>query len=294
MGKELYNVVLPLRSTFDQAEKLLQPLGLKVAKACWMGPEEELEKSSYGGPALLAITHGLVEFFKQKHTRPQMLAGQGWGEILALVAANVLTYEQGLLYLRKRGQILEEALAASPYYVATVTGMPVEELEAKFQPLARRPLLVGHLAPDVAAYAGEEDLLKRTLPLLAGRTVKVSPVKPGYGWPHPSLEAAGKKVAAEFLKLKPQLTSGMEIYSCTRGDFVPNLQDLPEIQGELCFKPILWTQTMKNLFQRGANTVIEMGSGQALGAAARKVNAGARILASEDAKTLSTAIKLAN
>ena len=175
-----------------------------------------------------------------------------------------------------------------------MTGMPVEELQAKFQPLARRPLLVAHLAPDACAYAGDEDLLKRQLPLLAGRTVKVSAVKPGYGWPHPSLEGAARKVAAEFVALKPQLTSGMEIYSCSRGDFVPNLLDLPEIQGELCFKPILWTQLMRAMFKRGANTVIEMGSGQSLGATARKINPGARILASEDAKTVSAAVKLAN
>ncbi len=294
MGMQLYNVALPLRASFDFADKLMQPLGVKPSKACFVGPDAELKKSSYAGPALLALTQGLVEFFKQKRVTFQMVAGQGFGEICALVAANILTFEEGLLFLRKRGEILEAAWAKAPFFVCTQSGLPVEELEARFKPLARRPEVVAYHSPDACTLAGEEGLLKRIMPLLASKQVKVGPVEPGMAWPHPSFAEAAVEVAAEFSRIKWQRSGTRELHSSTRGEWVADLGVLADLQRELCVAPIRWDKTLRSLFARGANTVVELGHGQNLVNYARKVDNGIRALPAEDSKSLSLALKLAN
>jgi acyl transferase domain-containing protein len=276
-GRDLYNKVLPVREAMDKADKLFAPQNFKVTKACFLGGPEELSRPSVAGPATLAIAYGLCAALKAKRVLPQMITGYGWGELNALAGMGCLPFEDALLFLRARGLILEEAWAAAPFHVAGIAGLGAAELELKFAPLPRRPLVVADDSPDACVVAGPEELLKKLLPLLAGKGVKCGMILPGWAWPHPIFESVKPAIEAAFSRLPIERAGPWQIFG----------------GGLDVSAPLAFRETAAAMRAAGMDTLVEIGPSEALGAYTRKQDTGVRALATLDTKALSSALKLA-
>jgi [acyl-carrier-protein] S-malonyltransferase len=291
--KPLYNACPPLRAALDQADKLMLPSGLKPSRVCFAGPEEDLLKPSISGPVLLALSQGLVQTLRQRAIRPQMVLGHGFGEVAALVAAGVLSYPEGLNFLRRRGEIIEAAWSRHPYYALSLTGLSLPALEQALLGMPAPPLLVAVNSPDHLTLAGAPELLERAATQLAdGRRVKASAVQPGMAWPHPSLRAASQEVEAAFRELALERSGGVEIFSAAAGGMVGRVEELAALQALGCHQLMRFDLALSALMARGANTLVALVSG-APGAWARRINGGVRALPAEDAHGLSQTFQLA-
>jgi [acyl-carrier-protein] S-malonyltransferase len=291
--KPLYNACPPLRAALDQADKLMLPSGLKPSRVCFAGPEEDLLKPSISGPVLLALSQGLVQTLRQRAIRPQMVLGHGFGEVAALVAAGVLSYPEGLNFLRRRGEIIEAAWSRHPYYALSLTGLSLPALEQALLGMPAPPLLVAVNSPDHLTLAGDPGLLEATAKRLAdGRRVKASAVQPGMAWPHPSLKEASAQVEAAFRELKLERCGGLEIISAASGGFVGRVEDLPALQALDCHQLLRFDLGLTALLARGANTLVSLVNG-APGAWARRINSGVRALSCEDAHSMGQTLKMA-
>ena len=86
----------------------------------------------------------------------------------------------------------------------------------------------------------------------------------------------------------------LEVFSSASGEWIQDLNTLPELQRRLCYEPIKFDSMVKAMRGRGMNTFIEIGRGQALGGFAQAIDNGVRVLAAEDAKSFGKAVKLAH
>jgi [acyl-carrier-protein] S-malonyltransferase len=292
-GKDLYNKVLSVRDAMDRADKALAPRNFKVTKACFLGTAEDLSKPSIAGPASLAIAYGVTQALKQKKVMPQMLCGQGWGEISALACLGAIPYEETLHLLRIRGEWLEMAWAEKPFHVLAVTGLGAEALKSKLDALPQKPEIVSDDSPEACVLAGPESVLKGLATSLASRTVKCSAVSPGWAWPHPSFEPVSSKVREELAKLKAERSGSWDFYSMLNGS---RLLEWPKLSGTLAdatSRPIRLREGFAAMRGLGMDTLVEIGPSEHLGLHARALDKGIRALASLDAKSLSSALKLA-
>jgi [acyl-carrier-protein] S-malonyltransferase len=254
-----------------------------------------MKKPSLAGPAVLALTVGVVQALKAKRVTPLLAGGLGWGEINALVALGALDYEAGLKLAHQRGLWLEEAWAAAPFYVLGVQGVTQELLEAKQAELGVQAQRVALFSAEHAVLAGEETALKKLAQALAplGRHVKLSAVEAGQDWPHPGLAVVGPRVA-EALSAHKLEHINTAIQGAADQEPVRLAQDWPRRAAELCSAPLDWTAACRRLRAAGMDTAVELAHGQALGAALHKFDAGVRVLAAEDAASFALAAKLAN
>jgi [acyl-carrier-protein] S-malonyltransferase len=293
MGRDLYNKVISVREAMDRADKAFAAEGFKVTKACFLGSADDLSRPSIAGPATLAIAYGITQSLKQKRVNAQMVCGYGWGEFSALACQGAYAFEDALRYLRRRGEMLEEAWKASPFHVAAIQGMGAEQVLQKFSALPRKPEVVADDAPDSCVIAGAEDWLRKVAPLLASKTVKVGSVGPGWAWPHPSLAGTGGELGAEYAKLKFERAGSWELYSCVEPGRITDWSRLPLLQELSCSRPIQFRAAAQAMHQGGMDTIVDVGPSEAMGAFARRQDTGIRALASLDTKALSHALKLA-
>lgn len=294
LGKDLYNKIPAVREAIDKADKALVDVGVKVTKACFVSPAEVMRKPSIAGPAVLAMTMGVLNALKAKRVTALLAGGMGWGELNALVALGSLDYDAGLKLMHQRGLWLEEAWNAAPFHVLGVQGLPVEQLEAKLAALPHPPKRVALFSNDHVVLAGEEALLKKLALLLGqiGRHVKLSAVEPGYDWPHPQFEGVGQKVSDALAKQKLEHIN-TTIQGATDREAIRNVRDWPARAVTLCTEPLDWTAACKRLRALGMDTAVELTRGQALGTALHKFDAGVRVLSAEDAPSFALAAKLA-
>jgi len=138
MGKDFYDAFAASRQVYAQASDIL---GWDVAAACFNGPAAELNRTSVCQPAILTTSLAVVAAMREAGlplvAEATAAAGLSLGEYTALVFAGALTLEQALPLVRKRGELMDAACAASPGGMASVIGMPEDTLNAVCAEAAR-------------------------------------------------------------------------------------------------------------------------------------------------------------
>jgi len=106
MGSDLCAEFPIARRIYEQANEVL---GYDIQALSAHGPEEELGLTRHTQPALLTHSIACLEVFRDLtggNVQPAMAAGHSLGEYSALVAAGVVSFEDGLRLVKRRGELM--------------------------------------------------------------------------------------------------------------------------------------------------------------------------------------------
>lgn len=127
MAKDLCDAHEPSRKLFARAGEIL---GFDLAKTCFEGPPEALNRTDVCQPALLVGALAAHEYFKsKKNVEATAAAGLSLGEYTALVHAGVLSFEDGVRLVKSRGAWMQEACDQTPSGMASVLGLDPAKIE---------------------------------------------------------------------------------------------------------------------------------------------------------------------
>jgi [acyl-carrier-protein] S-malonyltransferase len=121
MGRDLAEQFPGAAELFQQADEIL---GRKLSQIAWNGPIEELTKTSNCQPAL--FVHGLACLSVLRDLAGDFpiggAAGLSLGEMTAHAAAGTFDFASGLKLVQRRGELMDEACAATNGAMAAVIG----------------------------------------------------------------------------------------------------------------------------------------------------------------------------
>ena len=90
MGRSFYDGFDVARAAFDEASSVT---GLDMARLCFEGPAEALDRTENTQPALLTASIAALRVLREKaDIRPVFMAGHSLGEYTALVAAGAIGF----------------------------------------------------------------------------------------------------------------------------------------------------------------------------------------------------------
>ena len=125
MGKDLYDHNPLAKELFEQADAVL---GFRITDLMFAGTDEDLKQTKVTQPAIFLHSVILARTLGADF-RPDMTAGHSLGEFSALVAAQALSFEDGLKLVSKRAQAMQKACELAPSTMAAVIGLPDETAE---------------------------------------------------------------------------------------------------------------------------------------------------------------------
>jgi malonyl CoA-acyl carrier protein transacylase len=104
MGETLFDAFPDLAAAADTI------LGYSIRELCLRDPQRQLSQTQYTQPALYVV-NALTLRQRQRETgeRPDFVAGHSLGEYNALECAGVMSFEDGLRLVRKRGELMGAA-----------------------------------------------------------------------------------------------------------------------------------------------------------------------------------------
>src|SRR5438876_8302364 len=121
MGRDLVEQFLTAAELFQKADDVL---GRKLSEIAWNGPIEDLTKTSNCQPAL--FVHGLACFVILRELAGNFpiggAIGLSLGEMTAHAAAGTFDFENGLRLVQRRGELMDEACAATNGAMAAMIG----------------------------------------------------------------------------------------------------------------------------------------------------------------------------
>ena len=263
MAARLYKTETVVRRAVDRCARILQPtLKADIRKVLFASSrdraqaEETLKNTKWAQPALFIVGYALAELWSSWGVKPAAMIGHSVGEYVAATLAGVMSLEDALMAIAKRGQLISELPRGSMLAVMS-SAQDLERFVNRGISIAsiNAPGFTVMSGPDAEMAQLEETLQKERI---AARHLHTS---------HAFHSSMMDPILAEF----EETVSGIKL-SAPAKRFVSTLTG--DWAGEDVAKPDYWSRQLRNAvrFADGMRTV--MGSGDLGGKGAVFIEAG--------------------
>ncbi len=278
MGKDLYEAFPEAKTIFDKADGVL---GFSLSRLCFEGPQQELTKTANCQPAILTMSIACWEVFKQAassslHQATAYAAGLSLGEYSALVAAEVLSFEDAVYLVRRRGEFMEEEAQKKPGKMLSIIGL---DLSAIKQICSKAHTEIANMnCPGQTVISGGVKEIEEAQRLAKDCGAKMAILLEVSGAFHSSfMKEAGVKLAGELDKIKIK-TPQQTVISNVSAKPVNSADEIKDNLIKQVSATVLWEDSMKLLLSKNVTTFFEFGPGKVLKGLMRRINAGAQVV----------------
>ena len=162
MASDLYSASPIAQYVFNLTDHISET-GLKTF--CFDGPEESLKQTAITQPAIFAHSISVFEILKDRGIHPDYVAGHSVGELAALVAAGVMSLEDGVRIVGIRGRAMHAAGKMHPGTMAAIIGLNDNAVADICESLGPGVVVVpaNFNCPGQVVISGEPTAVKRTM-----------------------------------------------------------------------------------------------------------------------------------
>lgn len=278
MAKNHFNQSPIAQKLMLQANEIL---GFSLTDSMFDGSEEDLKQTKVTQPAIFLHSVVVARLLGDSF-QPDMVAGHSLGEFSALVANQVLTFEDALLLVSKRAMAMQKACELKPSTMAAIIGMEDEVVERICKEIQSEVVVpANYNTPGQLVISGSVEGVNLAVENLKAAGAKLTVLlNVGGAFHSPLMEPARQELEAAIQNTKFH-TPSCPIYQ--------NVNARPEtdpaiIQQNLVAQltaPVRWTQTIQQMIADGAKTFVETGPGTVLQKMVKKIDRSAEALSAE-------------
>jgi [acyl-carrier-protein] S-malonyltransferase len=268
MGLDLYEKYPLAQEYFEKANDIL---GFSITDIMFEGTAEQLKETKVTQPAIFLHSVILAKVLGDSF-QPEMVAGHSLGELSALVANGVLSFEDGLKLVSKRALAMQKACEIAPSTMAAVLGLDDRIVEETCAEIKGVVVAANYNCPGQLVISGEVSAVEKACEVLTEKGARRALLLPVGGAFHsPMMEPAREELAAaieatEFSKPTCAVYQNVVAKAVTNPD---------EIKKNLMIQltaPVRWTQSIQAMIADGGTEFIEVGPGKVLQGLMRKID----------------------
>ncbi len=261
MMKDYYDEFKSAREVMDKACKILD---LDLKSIVFGNDEMELTKTYNAQPALLTASIMVFEVLKEKEVPFDVVAGHSLGEYSALVAAEVLSFEDALKAVRKRGHLMESAIPSGAGSMLAILGLSVEKVEEIVNSLegvyvanynsSKQVVVSG----EITSILSSEETFKNAG---ARRVVRLNVSGPF----HSPLMKPAKEEFRKFLDGLKFKKAKVPVVLNVTAKATTDPEEIRRKLIEQLTSPVRWLSSISEMDSLGVDTYVEIGPGKVLG-----------------------------
>jgi [acyl-carrier-protein] S-malonyltransferase len=285
MGRDFAANFPESRQVFDEANTAL---GFSISKLCFEGSEEALKLTENTQPAILTVSTAAYRALETRGIIPDFAAGHSLGEYSALVAAGALEFSAAVKIVRRRGQYMQEAVAAGEGAMAAILGLAPAEVAEICKKAADHEIVspANMNSPEQTVISGSATAVKRAVEIASQSGAKRAVILPVSAPFHCELMAPSQK------RLEPDLRAAT--FAALRFPVVTNVDAETIASGEEArdalirqvTQPVRWLDSVHEMIELGVTIFVEVGPGKVLSGLMRQIDRSVRCFNVEDAATL--------
>lgn len=268
MGNDLYSNNEIAKKLFDKADDIL---GFPITQVMFRGSEEELMQTKVTQPAI--FLHSVILAKTYPAYKPDMVAGHSLGEFSALVANEVLTFEDGLLLVYQRALAMQEACEINPSSMAAILGLGDEKVEKICASIEGETVVpANYNCPGQVVISGSSKGIEIACEKMKEAGAKRALLlQVGGAFHSPFMEPAREKLE----KAIQNTVFHHPICPVYQNVSTTGMTDLDMIKTNLIAQltaPVKWTQSVQNMIKDGATQFLECGPGKVLQGLVKKID----------------------
>ena len=263
MGKDLYENFPKAKAIFEQANDIL---GERFSDTLFNASEELLMDTRYTQPAI--FIYEVAVALAQDAVKPDCVAGHSLGEYAALVVSGVLSFEEGVKFIKKRGQVFYEAFQKHPSAMGAVIGILDEQVLDVLKRVGvedgENLYIANYNGPGQLVVTGARQSIKKACKIFKEMGAKRALVLPMKGVGHSPNSAEEGAILGEELKKLTWHEAQVPIYQDADGLPHTDPKEILENQIKLMTYPVQWTNITFNMVKNGVTEFYECGTDDTL------------------------------
>ena len=288
MGKELCEKY-PQIDIYKRASGIL---GFDLESKINDSSEEELAKTIYSQPAIMATSLVALETMKINGVEFSAVAGHSLGEYAAMVASGILSFEDGFRVIKARAEAMQKAAESNPGAMYAILGRTAEEIEEVCAGIDGYVVPVNYNSSAQTVIAGETSAAEKAAAKFSELGAKAVKLGVSAAFHSKLMQSAADEFEAALKGMditfnKPNVT----FYSNLIGGEQTDFDNMPEKLAKHIVSPVKFTSELAEMQAAGYENFIELGPNKVLTGLVKKTLKGVNAFNVENIKTLEKALE---
>ena len=291
MQSDLASAFPVVQETYAEASEVL---GYDLWQLVQEGPAERLGETVVTQPAMLAAGTAAYRVWQAAGgPRPAQMSGHSLGEYTALVCADAVGFADAMRVVKRRSQLMQEAVPVGIGAMAAVLGLDDETIvslcdEASTIGIAEP---VNFNSPGQVVIAGHATAVSQAVAYAKEHGARRAIVLPVSVPSHSSLMRDAGISLAETLDATHFKAPEITVISAATAEPYADAADIRNKLSLQVYSPVLWVRTIQAMIASGATSIIECGPGKVLSGLVRRIDKNTPVGFIDDNDSLQKALQ---
>ena len=223
---------------------------------------------------------------------PKQVAGHSLGEYSALVAADAVSFEDAMKVVKRRSELMQDAVPSGVGAMAALLGLDDDKVVAVCKDAAEGDVCeaVNFNSPGQVVIAGHRSAIDRAIELAQQAGARRALLLPVSVPAHSALMREAGEALSISLAEADFSTPAVTVISASDGKPYGDGDDIRARLSRQVYSPVQWVATVEGLLEGGAERIIECGPGKVLAGLVRRISRGTAFAAIDSPESLAKAL----
>jgi len=299
MGRDLAASSEAAAAVFRAADAAL---GESISGLAWDGPAERLDLTENAQPALLAASIAILEALRERWAAagrtpavPAFAAGHSMGQVTALVATGVLSLDDGIRLVRRRGELMQASGQGRDGAMAALIGLDDARLPELVDAAGAHGTFVvaNRNAPGQVVVSGERPAIEAGAAIakeLGAKRAIVLPVSVAAHSPLMTEAADAMRATLVEVTFRDPTT---QLLANADGRPITTAEDARAELVEHLTAGVDWVGAVRRMTDAGVTTFVEIGPGKVLTGLIKRIAPDAEVIPADDPASIDRLLELA-
>ncbi|OQY37797.1 MAG: [acyl-carrier-protein] S-malonyltransferase [Candidatus Cloacimonetes bacterium 4572_65] len=259
------------------------------------GPDEDLKDTRFTQPAILFHSVSAYKtLMEQIDVTPQFVAGHSLGEISSLVANNVISLEEAMYLVHKRGEFMMKANDGKPFAMAAIMGIDSNSVAEVCELASSAGIVIpaNFNTPVQTVISGSKAGVERAMVIAKEKGARRAiALKVGGPFHSPLIEKAGGWLAEEMQKLNFK-DSVTPVISNVDAKPHTSASDIKENLAKQVTSSVKWIESIEYMISNGVELFVEFGPQKVLCGMIKKIDKNAKFVNIDKVEDIEKAIEV--
>lgn len=291
MQADLATEYAVVQDTYAEASEIL---GYDLWQMVQDGPAEKLAETVNTQPAMLAAGTAAYRVWQAAGgTQPQQMAGHSLGEYTALVCAGAVGFADAMKVVKRRSELMQEAVPVGIGAMAAVLGLDDETIVSLCEEASTIGVAepVNFNSPGQVVIAGHATAVGQAVAYAKEHGARRAILLPVSVPSHSSLMRAAGESLIETLATTEFRTPDITVISAATAEPYTDGDDIRNKLSAQVYTSVLWVRTIRAMIDGGATSIIESGPGKVLAGLVRRIDKGTAVTFIDNIDSLQKALQ---
>ncbi len=244
--------------------------------------DQKINDTIYTQPLMLTVSYAMWDtLIKNTDINPYLGAGHSLGEYTAVVANNTLSFEDALLLVKKRAELMSSAMNGIDGAMAAVIGLDGKIVDDICKGVTKSNSIIEAVnfnCPGQTVIAGHDTTVEEITPALKEAGAKIVKKLPVSIAAHTSLlKSVSDKLKGELEDININLENSFDVIHNYDLSISRSQESLINCLSKQVCSPVRWIETMQNFKDQNISDIIEVGPGNVLQGLAKRFDKSLRV-----------------